>query len=88
MVKKKPIYKPGKWRAEVWRFPERLLHCMPLYQILILSSGIWWTLLLVIRCLRRQNITGATCILFYTHFPYTLLYNVLLQWTCIISAPS
>jgi len=43
MVKKKPIYKPGKWRAEVWRFPERLLHCMPLYQILILSSGIWWT---------------------------------------------
>ena len=70
-------------RAEVW-----LLGCMHPYQIL-LSSRVWSTLLLDICCLWRHNMTsysilqikvlakfvGTTCILFYTHSPYSLLYN-------------
>jgi len=35
-----------QWRAEVWWCLGRLLDCMPPYQILILSSGVWWSLLL------------------------------------------
>jgi len=60
------------------------------YQILILSSSVWWSLLLNIRCLQRHNMTSylrlqtnvmakfvdAICISFYTHSPYSLLYNV------------
>jgi len=37
-------------RAEVWWGPRRPLDCMPLYQILVLSSDVWWSLLLVIGC--------------------------------------
>jgi len=68
----------------------RLLDWMPPYQNLVLSSGVWWSLLLHIRCLWRHNMTsysrvqpnvmakfvGTSCILFYTHSPYSLLYNV------------
>jgi len=36
-----------QWRAEVCWYPGRLLDWMPPYQILILSSGVWWSLLLV-----------------------------------------
>jgi len=53
------------------------------YQILVLSSGVWWSLSLDIRCLWRHNITtyshlqnnilmkfvDTTCILLCTHFP-------------------
>jgi len=76
--------------AEVWWCPGRLLDCMPPYQILVLSSGVWWSLLLNIRCLWRHNTTSysrlqtngltkfvdTACILFYTHSPYSLLHNV------------
>jgi len=65
------------------------------YQILVLSSGIQWSLLLDIRCLWRHNMTSCsrlrtnvmtkfvdtTCVLFYTHSPYSLLHNVSLWWT-------
>jgi len=57
------------------------------YQIFIVSSGEWWSLLLDMRCLRRHNITSysrlqtnvlakfldTTCILFYAHSAYSLL---------------
>jgi len=33
----------------------RLLDCMPPNQTLVLSSGVWWSLLLNIRCLWRQH---------------------------------
>jgi len=33
-----------QWRAEVWWCQGRLLDCMPHYQILVLSSGVWWLL--------------------------------------------
>jgi len=45
------ITTPSQWRAEVWSCPGRLLDWMPPYQILVLSSGVWWSLLLDIRCL-------------------------------------
>jgi len=78
-----------------WRSEGRLLDWMPLYQTLVLSSGVWWSLWLEIRCWWRHNMTSysslqtnvlakfvdTTCILFYTHSPYSLLYNVSLQWT-------
>ena len=41
-------------RAEVWWCPGRKLDCMPPYQILVLSRGVWWSLLLDIRCLWRH----------------------------------
>jgi len=44
--------------AEVWWCPGRLLDWMPPYQILVLSSGVWWSLLLDIRCLWRRNMTS------------------------------
>jgi len=76
-----------QWRAEVSWCPGRLLVCMPPYQILALSSGLWWSLLLDMHCLWRYNMTSysclqtnvltkfvdTTCILFYTHSPYSLL---------------
>jgi len=43
--------------AEVWWCSGRLLDYMPPCQVLVLSSGIWLALLLVIRCLWRHNIT-------------------------------
>jgi len=65
---------------------------MPPYQILVLSSGVWWELLLDMRCLLHHTMTSfsrlqtnvlakfvdTTCILFYTRSPYPL-YNVSLQ---------
>jgi len=39
-----------QWRAEVCWCPGRLLDWMPPHQILVLSSGVWWSLLLDIRC--------------------------------------
>ena len=47
-----------QWRAEVWWCPGRLLDWMPPYQILVFSSGVWWSLLLDIRCLWRHNMTS------------------------------
>jgi len=35
-----------QWRAEVSWCPGRLLDCIPPSQILQLSSGVWWSLLL------------------------------------------
>jgi len=35
--------------------PGRLLHCMPPTQIVVLSSGVWWALLLDIHYLWRHN---------------------------------
>ena len=72
-----------------------LLDCMPPYQILVLSSSVWWSLLLDICHLWRHNMTSysrlqttvlpkcvdATCILYYTHSPYSLFYNLTLYWT-------
>jgi len=46
-----------QWRAEVWWFPERLLDWMPPYQILVLSSGVWWSLFLAMHCLWRHSMT-------------------------------
>jgi len=40
-----------QWRAEVWWCPGRLLDWMPPYKVLVLSTGVWWSLLLHIRCL-------------------------------------
>ena len=79
-----------QWRAEVWWCPGRLLDCMSPYQILVLSSGIWWSLSLDIRYLWRHKVTSywrwqtnvlakfvdTTCILFYSRPSYSLLYNV------------
>ena len=80
-----------KWRAEVWWCPGRLLDCMPptAYQIVVLRSSVWWSLLLDIRCLQSHNLTSYwrfqtnilakfidAIILFYTHSTYSLLYNV------------
>jgi len=48
----------AQWRAEVWWCPGRLLDWMPPYQILVLSSGVWWSLVLDIRCLWRHNVTS------------------------------
>jgi len=36
----------NQWRAEVWWCQGRLLDCMPTYQILVLRSGVCWSLLL------------------------------------------
>jgi len=47
-----------QWRAEVWWCRGRLLDSMPLYKILVLSSGVWWSLLLDIHCLWRHNTTS------------------------------
>jgi len=47
-----------QWRTEVWWCPGRLLDWMPLYQILVLNSGVWWSLLLDMRCLWRHNMTS------------------------------
>jgi len=46
-----------QWRAEVWWCPGRLLDWMPTSQILVLSSGVWWSLLLDIRYLWSNNMT-------------------------------
>jgi len=84
----------SQWRAEVWWCPERLLGLYTPYQIQILSSGVWWSLLPDICCLWGYNMTShsrlqtnglakfvdITYILFYTHSPYSL-YNESLQWT-------
>jgi len=88
-----------QWRADVWWCPGRLLDCMPPYHILVLSSGVWWELLLDMRCLLHHTMTSfsrlqtnvlakfvdTTCILFYTRSPYPL-YNVSLQWMIVLSA--
>jgi len=47
-----------QWRAEIWRCPGRLLDWMPPSQIMVLSSGVWWSLLLDIRCLWLHNMTS------------------------------
>jgi len=58
--------------------------------LFVLSSGVWWSLLLDIRCLRCHNMTSysrlqtnvlakivdTTSILLYTQSPYSLLYDV------------
>jgi len=49
---------PPQWRAEVWWCPGRLFDWIPPYQILVLRSGVWWSLLLDIRCLWRHNVTS------------------------------
>ena len=38
--------------------PGRLLDWMPPFQILVLNSGEWWSLVLNIHCLRRYNMTS------------------------------
>ena len=48
----------SQWRAEVWWCPGRLLDWMPPYQSLALSSGVWWSSLLEIRCLWCHNMTS------------------------------
>ena len=48
----------GQWRAEVWWCPGRLLPWMPPYQILVLRSGVWWSMLLDIHCLWCHNMTS------------------------------
>ena len=67
----------------------------PLLPILVLSSGIWWSLLLDICNLWGHNMTSysrlqtnvlakfvdTNWILFYTHSPCSFLYNVSLWWT-------
>jgi len=52
------VLTPGQWRAEVWWCPGRLLDWMPPYQILVFSSGVWWSLLLDLRCSWRHNMTS------------------------------
>jgi len=42
-----------KWRREVRWCPGRLLDIMPPNQMFVLSSGVWWSLLLDIRWLWR-----------------------------------
>jgi len=68
---------------EVCWCSRQLIDCMLLYQILVLSSGVWWLLLLHVRCLWHHNMTSypcfqtnnfsqfvdRICILFYSH-PY------------------
>ena len=70
-----------QWGAEVWWCPGRLPKCMPLYQILVLNCGVWWSLLVNLRCLWRHIMTSysrlqpkilvksveSACILFHTH---------------------
>jgi len=51
---------PNQWRAEVWWCLGRLLDRMPPYQILVLSSGVWWSLSLDIRCLWRHHTTSSS----------------------------
>jgi len=51
---------PG--RAEVWWCLGRLLDCMPPEQMLVLSSGVWWSLLLDIHCLWRHSTTSYSCL--------------------------
>jgi len=65
-----------QWRAEVWWCPGRLLAWMPPYQILVLSSGIWWSLLLDIHCLWRHNMTS------YSHLQTNVLAKFV-DTTCI-----
>jgi len=48
----------NQWCAEVWWGPGRLLDWMPPFQILVMSSGVWWLLLLIFFCLWRHNITS------------------------------
>jgi len=48
----------GNPGADIWWCPGRLLNWMPPYKILVLSSGLWWSLLLYIRSLRRHNMTS------------------------------
>jgi len=36
-----------QWRADVWWCPGRLLDWTPPFQILVMSSGAWWLLLLI-----------------------------------------
>ena len=45
----------GQWRAEVRWCPGRLLDWMPHSQIMVLSSGVWWSTLLW-----RHNMTSFT----------------------------
>jgi len=47
-----------QWRAEVWWCPGWLFDWMLPSRILVLSSGVWWSLLLDIRCLWRHNMTS------------------------------
>jgi len=46
-----------QWCAEYWWSPGRVVDCMLSHQILVLSSGVLWPLLLDIRCLWRHNMT-------------------------------
>ena len=68
-----------QWYAEVWWCPGRLLDWLPPYQILVLSSGVWWSLLLDIRCLWRHNMTP------YSRFQANVLAKFLDTTTCIFS---
>ena len=68
------------WRSRGLMLPGATSDYMPPYRILVLSSGVWWSLLLDIRCLWRHSMTSysrlqtnvlakfvdITCILFYT----------------------
>ena len=47
-----------EWRAEVWWCQGQMLDWMPPFEILVLSSAVWWSLLLNIRCLWRHNVTS------------------------------
>ena len=51
------------WRAEIWWCPRRLLNWMPFYQIVELNSGVWWILVLDIRCLWPHNTTPYSYLL-------------------------
>jgi len=46
---------------EAWWCPGWLFDCMPLYPILVLGSGVWWSLLLDIHCLWRYNVISFYC---------------------------
>jgi len=45
-----PRHRCRQWRGKVWWCPGRLLDRMPLYRIPMFNSGVWWSLLLDIRC--------------------------------------
>jgi len=62
-----------QWRAEVWWCPGRLAWLYAPYQILVLNSGVRWSLLLNIRSLWRHNI--AT----YSRFQASIWRGVLIQ---------
>jgi len=75
-----------QWPAEVWWCRGDCLIVCPLP----MSSSVWWSLLLDMRCFQSHNMTSylhlqtnvlakfvdAICLLFCTHFPYSLLYSV------------